>query len=83
MVGIGPVVVQALPDAARAFGYVRLRAAPVIHLKVLVGAIAKELRAARPEVGEARDVLFGCQGSCLMEMVISIGRNTICYKSAL
>src|SRR6202171_6772006 len=49
-VGIGPVVVQAFPDAARAFRNVGLRAAPLMHLGVLVGAVAKELRAAGPEV---------------------------------
>ena len=49
--------VQAFPDAARAFRDVGLRAAPVMHLEVLVGAVAKELRAARPEVGKPGDVL--------------------------
>src|SRR5271169_1793565 len=34
VVGIGPVVVKALPDAARSFGDVRLRRAPVMHLEV-------------------------------------------------
>ena len=33
-----------------------------MHLKVLVGAVAKELRAARPEVGEPGDVLLGRRG---------------------
>src|SRR5580692_10987183 len=48
VVGIGPVVVQAFLDAPRAFGDVGLRGAPVMHLEVLVGAVAKELRAAGP-----------------------------------
>jgi hypothetical protein len=30
-----------------------------MHLEVLVGAVAKKLRAARPEVGEPGDVLLG------------------------
>src|SRR6202163_69910 len=50
VVGIGPVVVQAFPDAARALGDVGLRGAAVMHLEVIVGAVAKKLRAARPEV---------------------------------
>src|SRR5215467_9867119 len=39
-----------------------------MHLEILVGAVAKELRAAWPEVGKPADVLFGRQGRCLMEM---------------
>jgi hypothetical protein len=31
----------------------------VVHLEVRVGAVAKELRAARPEIGESGDVLLG------------------------
>ena len=68
VVGIGPVVMQAFPDAARAFRDVGLRAAPVMHLEVLVGAVAKKLRAARPEVGEPGDVLLGSQGGCLVKV---------------
>jgi hypothetical protein len=68
VVGIGPVVVQAFPDAARAFRDVGLRGAAAMHLEVLVGAVAKELRAARPEVGEPGDVLLGRQGGCLVEV---------------
>jgi hypothetical protein len=52
---------QAFPDAARAFRDVGLRAAPVVHLEVLVGAVAKELRTAGPEVGKPGDVLLGCR----------------------
>jgi hypothetical protein len=58
-VGIGPVVIQALPDPARAFRDVGMRAAPVMHLEVRLGAVAKELRATRPEIGESGDVLLG------------------------
>jgi hypothetical protein len=47
MVRIGPVVMQALPDATRAFRDVGLRTAQLMHLKVLVGAVAKKLRAAK------------------------------------
>jgi len=65
---IGPVVVQSLPDAARSFGDVGLRAALLMHLEVLVGAVAKKLRAVRPKVGEPGDVLLGCEGSCLVKM---------------
>jgi hypothetical protein len=43
-----------------------------MHLEVLVGAVAKELRAARPEVGEPGDVLLGCQGGCLVEVDFSL-----------
>jgi hypothetical protein len=68
VVGIGPVVVQAFPDAARAFRDVGLRGATVMHLEVLVGAVAKKLRAARPEVGEPGDVLLGRRGSCLVQV---------------
>src|SRR6516162_4964143 len=50
-VGIGPVVVQAFPDAVRIFSDVGLGGAKDMHLQVLVGTIAKELRAARPEIG--------------------------------
>src|SRR5689334_21953272 len=59
VVGIGPVVVQALPNAARAFCDVGFRRAATMHLEVLVGAVAKKLPAAWPEVGEPGDVLFG------------------------
>src|SRR5262245_25112786 len=53
-VGIGPVVVQALPDAARALGDVGLLGTLAMHLQIFIRASAKELRAARSEVGEAR-----------------------------
>src|SRR5436190_8900903 len=59
VVGIGPVVVQAFPGATRAFRDVGLRGATVMHLEVLVSAVAKKLRAARPEVGEPGKVLLG------------------------
>src|SRR5215831_2281164 len=68
VVGIGPVVVQAFPDAARAFRDVGLRGATVMHLEVLVGAVAKKLRAARPKAGEPGDVLLGRRGSCLVQV---------------
>jgi hypothetical protein len=59
VVGIGPVVMQALPDAARAFRHIGLRGAAGMHLEVFVGAVAKELRATKAEVGEPGDVLLG------------------------
>ena len=40
----------------------------MMHIQVFVGAVAKELRAAGPEVGEPGDILRGCQGSCLMQV---------------
>jgi hypothetical protein len=49
-----------------------------MHLEVLVGAVAKELRAAGAEVGEAGDILLGRKGSCLVKIGSSTGRrNTI------
>src|SRR5277367_2852409 len=68
MVRVGPVVVQPLPDATRALRDVGLRAAQLMHLEVLIGAVAKDLRTARPEVGEPCDVLLGCQSSCHMKI---------------
>src|ERR1700733_2942088 len=65
---IRPVLVQALPDSARAFRDVSLRAVPLMHLKVLIRAVAKEPRAARPEVGESGDILLGREGSYLVKM---------------
>jgi hypothetical protein len=38
-----------------------------MHLEVLIGAVAKELRAATPEVGEPGDVLLGRQGGRMVE----------------
>jgi hypothetical protein len=61
VVGIGPVVVQAFPDAARAFRDIGVSAAKMMYLEVLVGAVAEQLRAARPEVGESGDILLGRQ----------------------
>jgi len=76
-VGIGPVIMQAFPDAARAFRDVGLGGAAVMHLEVFVGAVAKELRAARPEVGEPGDVLLGRRGGCLVQM----DRGHVCSLS--
>ena len=59
MIGIGPVVVQAFPDAAGAFRYISLCAAQLMHLEVFVGTVAKELRTTRSEVGKPGDVLLG------------------------
>src|SRR5882757_10676293 len=39
-----------------------------MHLEVFVGAVAKELRAAWPEVGKPGDVLLGRRGGCLVEV---------------
>src|SRR5215469_13055896 len=59
VVRIRPVVMQAFQNTAGAFRDVGLRGTAAMHLEVLVGAVAKELRAARPEVGEPGDVLLG------------------------
>jgi len=68
MVGVGPVVVQAFPNAAGAFSDVGLTGALAMHLEVVVGAIAEQLRAAGPEVGEPGDELFGRRGGRLVEV---------------
>ena len=68
MVRIRPVIVQAFPYASRAFGDVGLCAAPLMHLEVLVGAVAEELRTVRSEIGEPGDVLLRCQLGYLVEV---------------
>jgi hypothetical protein len=60
--------VQAFPDAAGALRDVGLIGALVMHLEVLVGAVAKELLAARPEVGQPGDYLLGRRGRVLVEV---------------
>jgi hypothetical protein len=50
--------VQALPDAARALRDVRLGRSLAVDFEVGVAAVAEELAAARPEVGERRDELL-------------------------
>jgi hypothetical protein len=67
-VGIGPVIVEAFPGTTRAFCDFRLRGAAVMHLEVLVGAVGKQPRAARSEVGEPGDELLGHQRGCLVEV---------------
>ena len=39
-----------------------------MHLEVLVGAVAEELRATRPEIGEAGDELLGRRGGRLVQI---------------
>src|ERR1700721_2452792 len=39
-----------------------------MHFEVLVSAVAKELRAAWPEIGEPGDVLIGRRGGCLVQV---------------
>jgi TetR/AcrR family transcriptional repressor of nem operon len=68
VVGVGPIVVQALPDAARTLRYVGLGTPLLMNFQVLVGTVAEELRAAGPEVGEAGNVLLGRQAGCLVKM---------------
>jgi hypothetical protein len=60
--------VQALPDAARTFGDVRLRTTLRMHLEVVISAVAEKLRAAGPEVGEPGNLLLGRQGGCLVQV---------------
>jgi hypothetical protein len=43
-----------------------------MHFEVLVGAVAKDLRAAKPEVGEPGDVLLGRQSGRLVKMTDTI-----------
>jgi hypothetical protein len=50
---------QALPDPARAFRDIGMRAASMMHFEISVGAVAKELGATRPEIGKAGDILLG------------------------
>ena len=45
MIGIGPVVVEAFPNAAGAFRDIGVSAAEMMYLEVLVGTVAKQLRA--------------------------------------
>jgi len=59
VVGVRPVVVQSFPDAVRAFRDIGFIGSTVMDLEVFVGAVAKDLRAARTEVGEAGDELLG------------------------
>src|SRR5262249_48878183 len=59
VIGVGPIIMQALPDAARSFRDVRIRAAEVMHLKVIVRAVAEQLSTAGPEIRESGDVLLG------------------------
>jgi hypothetical protein len=60
--------VQGLRGFYLAFHNVGLRGAAVMHLNVLIGAVAKNLRAPRPEVGEPGDVPLGRRGGCLVEV---------------
>ena len=39
-----------------------------MYLEVLVGAVPKKLRAARPKVGEGGDELLWCRGGSLVEV---------------
>src|SRR5262249_42492165 len=55
-------------DSARALGDVGLGRPLLVHLEVLVGATAEQLRAARPEVGEPGDELCGRRARRLVEV---------------
>jgi hypothetical protein len=68
MVRIGPIVVEAFPDACGTLCHIGFPAAEMMHLEVRVGAVAKKLRAARSEVGESGYVLLGRQSGCLTEV---------------
>jgi len=69
VVGIGPVVVQAFPDAARAFRDVGLRGGHgLCTLRYSSALLPKSFEAARPKVGEPGDVLLGRRGGCLVQV---------------
>src|SRR5262249_39691873 len=70
---IGPVVIQTLPDATGALRDVGVMGALGVDLELTVGAVAEQLRTARPEVGEAGDVLLRRRRGRLLEMD---GRHT-------
>src|SRR5258707_5092629 len=74
---------QAFPDAARALGDVGHMRALVMHFKVPVGAVGKELRAARPEVGEPGDELLRRQGGRLMEVDAGHSWDLLFYRGFL
>src|SRR5262249_39787485 len=64
--------VQPFPDAICTFRDVGLGGAAVVHLEVLVSTVAKELRAARPEVGEPGDVLLWRQAGRPVEWIVDM-----------
>ncbi|GIQ78293.1 hypothetical protein BraRD5C2_67430 [Bradyrhizobium sp. RD5-C2] len=68
MAEIRPIVAQAFPDPAGALRDVGCRVALAMHLKVLIGAIAKKPRTAWSEIGKPADVLLGRQRGSLMEV---------------
>jgi hypothetical protein len=67
-VRVGPVVVEALPDALGPFLDVGLGLASRKDLEVVVGAVAEDLRSARAEVGQPSDELLGRCGGRLLEL---------------
>src|SRR5581483_1604666 len=67
-VRVGPVVVQALPDALRAFFHVGLGGSLRVDLEVVVGAVAEDLRATGAEVGEPGDELLWRERRRLVEV---------------
>src|SRR6476646_146053 len=79
MVGIGPVVVEAFPDALRSLCDIGLCGATTMHLHILIGAVAEEFPPARPEVGKPGDVLLRRQFGCFMQM----DRGHVCSLSFL
>jgi hypothetical protein len=68
VIRVGPVVVQALPDAARSLGDVGVAGSLVVHPQVIVVAVGEQLRAARPEVREPGNELLGSRGGHLGEV---------------
>jgi hypothetical protein len=50
---------QALPDASRALRNVGLRKAEMMHLEILISAVAKEFRPTGPKIRQTGDVLLG------------------------
>src|ERR1700722_19294211 len=76
--GGGPVVVQPVPYAVRAFGDVGRTGALVVHLEIAVGAVGEDLRATRPEVGEPGEELLGRRGGRLVKM--DRGHGGVLYR---
>ena len=67
-VTIGPVVVEPFPDAPGAFGDVGVGRAAMVHLEIIVGAVAEELRPTGSEVDECREELLRRRGRGAVKM---------------
>ena len=54
-----------------------------MHFEVVVGAVAKELRAARPEVDERREEVHGRRGRGLVQMDCSHAASVNLWRTSL